>query len=121
MHTVIETPAYIDAADDAGMTRDERDLAVTTLANDPQAGAMMKGTGGCRKVRIAGKGKGKSGGYRVITFFAHKGAPVFLLTTFSKGEKANLTKKECAELAKLSKTLIAALGPRAIDQQRTEP
>jgi len=58
----------------------------------------MKGTGGARKVRFAGRGKGKSGGYRGITFYAGKNIPVFLLSIFSKGEKANLSQAERNEL-----------------------
>jgi hypothetical protein len=50
---VIETPAYLRAAADAGMREQERQLAVLTLAEKPTAGDIMKGTGGCRKVRIA--------------------------------------------------------------------
>jgi hypothetical protein len=38
---------------------------VVFLAESPQAGDLMKETGGCRKVRIAKDGVGKSGGYRV--------------------------------------------------------
>jgi len=58
----------------------------------------MVGTGGARKVRFAGRGKGKSGGYRVITFFGGDDIPVFLLNVFSKGERANLSKTERNEL-----------------------
>ena len=50
----------------------------------------MVGTGGARKFRWAGRGKGKSGGYRIISYFGGGDIPVFLLTVFSKGEKANL-------------------------------
>jgi hypothetical protein len=45
-------------------------------------------------VRFAGKGKGKSGGYRVITFFTGTDVPVFLLNIFAKKEKTDLTAKE---------------------------
>lgn len=117
MPTVVETPAYLAAADEAGMTRNERDAAVELLARTPGAGDVMQGTGGCRKVRLAGRGKGKSGGYRLITYFAHEGAPVFLLTVFSKGERANLNKAERNALEKLSKTLVASLGPQAVNER----
>ncbi|MDG2522586.1 type II toxin-antitoxin system RelE/ParE family toxin [Caulobacter segnis] len=95
----------MSAANDAGMTDEDRTAAVNTVAQDPTTGDLMKGTGGCRKSRLAGRGKGKSGGFRVITFFAGDNFPVFLLTVFGKGEKANLTKAECNELAKLTATL----------------
>jgi hypothetical protein len=110
MHTVIETPAYLSAARQAGMTDDERELAVLFLAENPEAGEIMRGTGGCRKVRIAKEGKGKSHGYRVITYFGGQNVPLFLLTVFGKGEKANLSHDERNTLAKLTKTLVASLS-----------
>lgn len=64
------------------------------IAENPDVGVEMKGTGGARKIRFAGREKGKSGGYRVITFFAGTDIPVFLLAIFSKGEKANLLQSE---------------------------
>jgi hypothetical protein len=67
---------------------------VTWIAANPAAGDVIEATGGARKVRFAGKGKGKSGGYRVITFFTGTDIPVFLLNIFAKNEKTNLTPDE---------------------------
>jgi hypothetical protein len=67
---------------------------VTWIAANPAAGKPIEGTGGARKVRFAGKGKGKSGGYRVITFFTGADIPVFLLNVFAKNEKTDLAPKE---------------------------
>lgn len=72
MHEVVETYAYNTAANDAGMTAEERELAVLTVSANPEAGDLMVGTGGCRKLRLAGRGKGKSGGYRLITFYRNQ-------------------------------------------------
>jgi hypothetical protein len=60
-------------------------------------------------VRVAGRGKGKSGGYRVITYFGGNDSPVFLLTEFAKGERADLSQAERNALAKLVKTLRSGL------------
>jgi hypothetical protein len=60
-----------------GLTEREREAVVETIANNPAAGDEISGTGGARKVRVAGRGKGKSGGYRVITFYSGKDLPVF--------------------------------------------
>ena len=113
MHTVIETPAYLRAADQARLTESERDVIVTMIAENPAAGEVIPGTGGCRKMRLAGRGKGKSGGYRVITFFSGAAVPVFLVTVFSKGERADLSGAERKGLAKLAGTLVASLGRKA--------
>jgi hypothetical protein len=110
MHTVIETAPFIRAAADAGMTEPERERLILTLASRPDAGDLIPETGGCRKLRLAGRGKGKSGGYRVITYFGGSDIPVFLLTVFSKGERANLRQAERHALAEMAKTLRASLG-----------
>lgn len=106
MQAVIETDAYLRDAKFAGLTDEERMGIVTFIALHPDAGAEIKGTGGARKIRLAGKGRGKSGGYRVITFFSGDDIPVFLLNVFAKNEKTDLTKDERNEL----KTTLAAIA-----------
>jgi hypothetical protein len=112
VHSVVETNAYLAAAKAAGMSDEERTLVVNLLATDPLAGDLMVGTGGCRKIRIAGRGKGKSGGYRVITVFGGNDVPLFLLTVFGKDEKANLTKAERNALAAVTQTLFDSYRAR---------
>jgi hypothetical protein len=107
MHTVALTKAFENAAKSAGMSADEVAAIVTFLAENPTAGDELTGTGGCRKVRIAGRGKGKSGGYRTITFYSGEAMPVFLLTVFSKGEKSSLTDKEAVVLKSLTRSIVA--------------
>jgi hypothetical protein len=114
MHAVAQTHAFDRAADHAGMTKDEIASLVDFLAENPTAGEEMPGTGGCRKVRVAGRGKGKSGGYRTITFYSGKNIPVFLITVFSKGEKANLSRAECNALKNLTRAIVAEYGSKAI-------
>jgi hypothetical protein len=84
MHGVAQTKAFDIAAQQVGMSEEEVSDVVSFLAENPAAGDVMSGTGGCRKVRIAGRGKGKSGGFRTITFFSGEKMPVFLLTVFGK-------------------------------------
>ena len=98
MHTVVETPEYLSDAKVAGLTTQEQHTIVEHIANHPDTGDPIPGTGGARKVRFAGKGKGKSGGYRVITFFTGLELPVFLLNVFAKGDNITLTKAERNEL-----------------------
>ncbi len=94
MHVVIETPTYRRAAERAGLTEDEKSAIVSIVAADPTLGDLIEGTGGARKLRVAGRGKGKSGGYRLVTFYAAADVPVFLLDLYGKGEKTNLTQAE---------------------------
>ncbi|TFF20863.1 addiction module toxin RelE [Jiella endophytica] len=113
MHTVCQTPAFDRAARDAGMSEAEIERLVVFLSANPDAGVEMQGTGGCRKLRVAGRGKGKSGGYRTITFYSGDDMPVFLITVFSKGERANLTAKERNALKSLSAALVDDYGERS--------
>ena len=107
MHAVALTHAFIRAAKHARMTEEEIDELVDHLAQNPKAGAEMQGTGGCRKVRFAARGKGKSGGYRVITFFTGESLPVFLITAFAKGERSDLSKSESNALRAITKSIVA--------------
>jgi len=107
MHAVALTHAFVRAAKQAGMTDGEIDGLVDFLAENPMAGVEMAGTGGCRKVRFAGRGKGKGGGYRTITFYTGERFPVFLITVFSKGERSNLSKSECNSLRAATKAIVA--------------
>lgn len=87
------------------------------LAANPDAGDEIKGTGGCRKLRVAGRGKGKSGGYRVITFFSGPAVPAFLLYAYSKADQADIGGDERAGLKKLTKALVD--GYRAAKPNRS--
>lgn len=105
MQTVVMTPLFLADAKAAGVEDDEIDAIATLIAADPQAGDVIVGTGGARKVRVAGKGKGKSGGYRIITFYAATDAPVFLLRLISKGQRADISQADRNTLRSVLGTL----------------
>ncbi|MGE0118142.1 MAG: addiction module toxin RelE [Dongiaceae bacterium] len=106
MQTVIETPDYLADAKRAGLSEAECDAIAQFVAIHPDAGDKIPGTGGARKLRFAGRSKGKSGGYRVITFFSGPDIPVFLLNVFAKGEKVDLTPAERRQLADVLKSMV---------------
>lgn len=110
MQSVIETESYLRAAKDSGMSDEEMAAAVDLVATGPESGDVMQGTGGVRKARLAGRGKGKSGGYRIVWFFGGGDIPVFLLTVFGKGEKANLSQGERNALRSLTAALRRSLA-----------
>ncbi|MCX2699292.1 type II toxin-antitoxin system RelE/ParE family toxin [Ochrobactrum chromiisoli] len=83
------------------MTEDERLRLNNLLAESPMAGELIQGTGGARKLRFAKPGKGKSGSYRIITYYAAEDVPVFIMDVYAKGEKINLSAAEKAELKKI--------------------
>ncbi|MEK7660978.1 MAG: type II toxin-antitoxin system RelE/ParE family toxin [Pseudomonadota bacterium] len=115
MQCVIETIGYLKSAEIAKMSVEERIAAVDFLANNPQAGTIIVGSGGCRKVRLAGKGKGKSGGYRLITFYYDEDFPVVLWLAYAKNQEQNLSKGEVEYLYDVTKKIKEEI----IDGRRT--
>jgi hypothetical protein len=101
VHTVVETPTYLNQAKRAGVSAEELDAIAMHIAANPACGDLIPGTGGARKVRFAPSGRGKRGGYRVIHFFAADDVPLFLLAIISKGQRADLTQGEKNELRKI--------------------
>jgi hypothetical protein len=91
MQAVVETPDYLRDARAAGIGDDERRSIVDYVAASPRAGDLIVGSGGARKIRFAAPGRGKSGGYRVVTYYGGDDLPVFLLNVFKKGDRVNLS------------------------------
>ena len=114
MHGVLFTRTFERQVRAAGLSETELMEIVSAIATDPLGGDLMAGTGGARKVRHAGRGYGKSGGYRTIHYFASEDVPLFMLSIIDKGVKANLTKSERNQLAALLPRVAAAY--RRIDQ-----
>jgi hypothetical protein len=95
MHTVVAMPAFLRDVAEQGLSEGALSEIVSYMARRPMAGDLMPGTGGARKVRVKGRGKGKSGGYRLIAYYGAEDVPVFLLVLFSKGDRDNLSREEC--------------------------
>jgi len=71
---------------------------ITSIIKNPATGTFIGNN--CYKIRlaIASKGKGKSGGTRVITYLYIETETVYLLTIYDKGEKTNLKPNELKEM-----------------------
>ncbi|TVQ85726.1 MAG: addiction module toxin RelE [Micavibrio sp.] len=106
MQTVVELPEFIRCAKKLGLSDDEREAIVEMIASNPEIGDEISGTGGMRKIRIAGKNKGKSGGYRAITFFSGAHIPVFLITIYGKNQKDNLSDAEKNTMKSLAAAIV---------------
>lgn len=97
----IELPLFRSKWEDLGLTdKDLRRLQENLLA-DPKVGAVMRGTGGVRKMRFAFEHRGKSGSIRVIYIDFEVYEKIYLLTAYTKNEKDNLTEGEQNELRRL--------------------
>ncbi|MGA3799394.1 hypothetical protein ACPCYX_16735 [Pseudomonas fluorescens] len=72
------------------------------LAEHPEAGDLIEETGGLRKIRWAAKGKGKSGGVRIIYYYVTTANQIRMLLIYRKGIQDTLTKKEKAVLRSIN-------------------
>ena len=97
----IETPIF--TADVRVLLSDEEYARLQEyLVRQPDAGNVIAGTGGLRKIRWAVAGKGKRGGSRVIYFHAVAQSQIRMLLIYRKGIKDDLEPKEKAVLRKIN-------------------
>jgi hypothetical protein len=97
---IIESPVYSEQIDDLMSPEDHRQLQLHLL-EQPKRGDIIKGSGGLRKLRWAGSGRGKRGGIRVI-YYLWRRDTAFLLFAYPKNQQEDLTPAQ----AKLLRLLI---------------
>jgi len=83
------------------MSDDDYRLLQEALITRPDAGAIIKGSGGLRKVRWKLEGKGKSGGIRVIYYWVTADDQIRLLYAYKKSNQADLTPRQAAMLKQI--------------------
>jgi hypothetical protein len=98
MRTVAETPVFIRYASEV-WTDAERQEFISFIAGNPLAGDLIRGSGGCRKVRWSRGGMGKRGGARIIYFLAED-ETIWLLIVYTKAKFDNLPTSFLAEMKK---------------------
>ncbi len=76
-----------------------------SLAENPDQGDMIPGTGGIRKVRLKSATKGKSGGFRVCYLYIEGRLILFLLFIYAKNEQEDLSQSEKVELKQLADSI----------------
>ena len=89
MFTIIETPTFSADAQDL-WSEEERGAFCAWIAANPDAGVVIPGSGGCRKVRWARSGIGKRGGVRVIYFNRLADGHIWLLVMYAKAVQGNI-------------------------------
>jgi len=80
------------------MSDDEYRQLQEALITRPDMGDIIKSSGGIRKVRWKLEGRGKSGGVRVIYYWAVADEQLYMLYTYAKSKQENLTKEQVAML-----------------------
>lgn len=107
--TVVEVEPFPAKA--AQVWNDEERLEfVGFIASNPEAGDVMAGSGGVRKVRWSRSGTGKRGGVRVIYYFHDESIPLFLLTVYPKNQKDNLSAAELRAMKQAVSILRSTYG-----------
>ena len=105
----VELPAFerhrADYLDDAAFRRLQ-----DALMKNPEAGDVIQGTGGLRKVRFADsrRGKGRRGGLRVIYYWWGSGMQFWLYTLYDKNEMTDLTAQQRNALRAMLKAELEA-------------
>ena len=76
------------------------------LATHPEAGKLISGGGGIRKIRWAAKGHGKRGGVRVIYYWANRQGIILMIYIYAKNEASDLTPEQIRTIRKFVEKLF---------------
>ncbi len=90
----------------------ERHAFIDFIAAFPDAGVVIPGLGGLRKVRWSREGGGKRGGARVVYFFFDRESPLLLIGVFAKARQSDLAPAQKRKLQSLAAALKAAAKAR---------
>ncbi len=107
--SIVELTTFVRTSHDLLTDGEKEDLKLH-LATNPEAGDVIKGTGGVRKLRWAAQGKGKRGGGRVIYYFHDLDMPLFLITFYTKSARSDLSGKGRHDMSRLVAALRIEYG-----------
>jgi hypothetical protein len=110
--TVVETEELLNRLK-AILTETQRADLVAHLGANPEAGLLVPGTGGVRKLRWATPGQGRRGGARVIYYYYNQSIPLFALDIDAKNEKTNLSEADKRSLKRLLPILVSRYMKRS--------
>jgi hypothetical protein len=100
----IETPTFTKTIISL-LTEDEYRFLQNELTQNPEAGDLIPGGGGVRKIRFAAQGKGKRGGARLIYYWQKSKDRIFMLTAYTKAKRTDLDPEQAAFFKTLVKEL----------------
>lgn len=89
MFTFIESSTF-ERIRPVYMDDDEYSLLQRFLFRNPEAGELIPGSGGVRKVRWSRKGMGKRGGLRIIYYVRYRPDEFWMLTVYAKAKRENI-------------------------------
>lgn len=88
----------------------ERSSLILFQAFNPEAGDLVPGTGGVRKLRWALEGRGKRGGARVIYYFHSERIPLFIMTAYAKNVRDDISDADRNDMKQFVKMLVQERG-----------
>ena len=94
---IIETSIFTKRVKEI-LSEEEYRLFQIKLVGDPEAGKIIIGSGGIRKIRWSGSGRGKRGGSRILYYWYNKQGLLLMLFIFKKSEKDDLSKSQIKTL-----------------------
>ena len=103
MYTFVETKLFTRLIDEY-LSDDEFAALQLYMIVNPEAGDLIKGSGGVRKMRWSGSGRGKRGGIRVIYYLRLQRGQIWLLTAYAKNVRDTIS---AAVLRKIKEELDA--------------
>jgi hypothetical protein len=95
----IELPVFSEQIDNLLSAEEQRQLQLSLL-QQPDRGDLIPASGGLRKLRWAGSGRGKRGGIRVI-YYLWRGDTAFMLTAYPKNKQSDLSPTQLRQLREL--------------------
>ncbi|MBL52270.1 MAG: type II toxin-antitoxin system RelE/ParE family toxin [Aestuariibacter sp.] len=98
MKSVFIESSIFEKFRDTYISEEEFRLFQADLMANPKQGDVIQGTGGLRKIRVAGKDKGKRGGSRVIYYYFDEKRRFYLLTIYGKNEMSDLNAEQKKQL-----------------------
>jgi hypothetical protein len=101
----VETRLFMAQREDYFDDGDFRALQ-NVLMRDPRRGDLVSGTGGLRKIRWFGQGRGKRGGVRVIYLRVHTTGVIYFLDIYAKNEQIDLRADERQRLRRVAQTIL---------------
>lgn len=113
--TFVQTPEFARQAKRLGIPDQDVQALESLVMSEPDAGAVIVGTGGVRKIRFAPPSwhTGKSGAARVLYAYLQVAEHVYFLTVFSKNEKENIAPAEKAVLKHLMDRIKSYHDPQS--------
>ena len=91
MHLTFSETAVFTRQITSLLSDDELSALQWVLMGNPERGDLIRGSGGLRKIRWAGSGRGKRGGLRIIYYWHVPGSTILFLLAYPKNEQEDLT------------------------------